>query len=190
MGPGASARDHFGFASADWNTRIYLFGGRTDTGMSDELWFFDDAGWSQVTRSGAWPSARRGLGATYDAERQAFIIYGGEDGNALDDAWSWNGNAWTELCSACTGTPRYTVELVYYPPALAPLLIGGFTGSLELGATWDFSVIPPVQISTDPPTRDSVSAVYDPMRHVLTAIGGNGPGCSVECDDIWSYGGP
>ena len=73
-------------------------------GMSDELWVFDGSGWSQVTRSGPWPSARRGLGATYDAERQAFVIYGGTDGGVLDDAWAWDGNSWTELCSACTGT--------------------------------------------------------------------------------------
>ena len=43
---------------------------------------------------------------------------------------------------------------------------------------------------TDPPGRDSVSAIYHHDTGVLLAIGGNGDICGGDCSDLWSYGGP
>ncbi|MCA8952372.1 MAG: hypothetical protein KDE27_22875 [Planctomycetes bacterium] len=74
-----------------------LFGGRTDSGLSNETWRFDGTDWQQVTTTLS-PPAREGhqlLPYGHD-----WLLFGGnDDTQVFDDAWLFDGTTWQPLPS-------------------------------------------------------------------------------------------
>ena len=74
--------------------RVVLFGGRnSSTGVSDQLWEWDGANWTQLCGADtacAGPSARQDTGIVYDTARDMLVLVGGYgDGGFIDDVWEW-----------------------------------------------------------------------------------------------------
>ncbi|CAG0929857.1 hypothetical protein TFLX_01437 [Thermoflexales bacterium] len=74
----------------DFNRRLWLFGGETNNGMTNELWMYDIASkqWSLIDASNK-PSARSRHKSACSYDGESCYIFGGQNanGNALNDLW-------------------------------------------------------------------------------------------------------
>jgi hypothetical protein len=63
---------------------IFLFGGLTEKGLSNELWVLDldTLTWSQVPTFGVLPSARKGATLVASENGRKMYLFGGHDGSA------------------------------------------------------------------------------------------------------------
>ena len=85
----ALAYDHATSANA------LLFGGRTDTGLSNETWLFIGGDWQQLSPTQS-PPARQGhtLQPTWDGW---YLFGGNDDSQTFDDQWFFDGQQWQQL---------------------------------------------------------------------------------------------
>lgn len=95
---------------------IVLHGGREGKGRSgsslDDTWIWDGQSWSQVKGEG--PTPRDHHRAAYDKARDRVILFGGWNGESLEnDTWEWNGSKWDQV--AITGpSPRAPFGLSFH----------------------------------------------------------------------------
>ncbi len=76
-------------------TTVLLFGGRTDTGVSNETWRFDGTDWQQVISTQS-PPARAGHQLLPHFDH--WLLFGGnDDTQVFDDAWLFDGTDWQQL---------------------------------------------------------------------------------------------
>ena len=113
------------------DNRLWLFGGRAVNGTSlNDLWTLDltTNEWTEVTVSGAIPSARMAHSFTYDRAKEQFLLFGGKPDAAgiyLADSWlfdpvnlSWQQQAFaltppaTGYHSAPYDLPNHQIVLV------------------------------------------------------------------------------
>lgn len=83
--------------SYDWmtNTECILFGGLTDSGLSDETWRFANGQWQQLSPSIS-PTARAGHVLVADID--GWLLLGGEDGSGVSsETWRFDGADWTQV---------------------------------------------------------------------------------------------
>ena len=109
--PRSGARMDFDSA----RSRLVLFGGATASGASSELWEWAGSDWTLVS-SGPGPQARYSHGLCYDALRQRTMVAagsGGLFGPFYDDAWQWDGAAWTQLVTATPLRSESVLELAF-----------------------------------------------------------------------------
>lgn len=92
--------------------QVVLFGGIACEAESctyfDDTWTWDGQTWA-LQRPPASPSGRTAAALTYDAGSQRIVLVGGRDCpdppggdpcHVLDDAWLWDGSAWTSIVPA------------------------------------------------------------------------------------------
>jgi hypothetical protein len=81
-------------ASATHRDTVYLFGGCTAEGPSNEAWLFDGRAWQPlVGEDRRVPPARCGAALASDGER--LFLFGGEgERGLLDDFWVWDDRNW------------------------------------------------------------------------------------------------
>lgn len=98
LNPVTSPAARTGHAMAyDWmtNTQCLLFGGRTDSGLSDETWTFANGQWHQWALASG-PSAREGHVMVADGD--GWLLFGGEDATGVSlETWRFDGQAWQQL---------------------------------------------------------------------------------------------
>ena len=128
------------------------------------------------------PSARRHSGIVYDSARQRVVLFGGVDNSnvALDDLWSWNGNAWARL-SASTGGREIGTEI--FATALDVFSVSP-TGRVQrlVDTQWIHVTAP----ST--PDRTAAAYGYDSVRGRLVRFGGGAsPGQAAR--ETWEFDG-
>lgn len=76
---------------------LYLFGGRTDQGLSDETWRFQDGKWQPIVTAVA-PPAREGACLVEEDGTQRFFLFGGrDDTQVFSDAWVFDGAQWAQV---------------------------------------------------------------------------------------------
>lgn len=187
------APQRFSFAHAYDAARgvLVVFGGQTTDGIpSDEVYELDGTAWGGPFTPVERPSAREYVMGAYAKSHGGVVVYG----SAIydDDAWLWNGTAWTRLCVECTGTGRALAAMIEAPPGGDLLLVGGWTGAVELAGTlrWEGDAF--LVASPAPTARDTVGLAYDPKRQRIVLFGGNGDGCSGggNCLETWAWSPP
>jgi hypothetical protein len=114
LGSAPSGRGEF-FSAFDSNRgRLVIYGGLSTTGTYlNDLYEYDGTSWYSPTPVGG-PGARASesteggqTNAAFDNIHNRFILYGGYDGASFhDDIFTWDGFAWTQQCTACTGAVR------------------------------------------------------------------------------------
>jgi len=85
-----SPRNFYAMAFDDEGGRLILFGGDSEPGSVNDLWFFDSASetWSQQSPEGEAPSPRFGHDAAWLPTSHSLVIFGGnDDSQDLDDLW-------------------------------------------------------------------------------------------------------
>ena len=130
-----------------------LFGGYGGYG---DTWEFSNGKWIQLISSAACtqgggnttcPSARSDGAMAWDPVLSGDVLFGGDNGTALNDTWLFHAGKWTELiaptaCTAVTGTepcpaPREESSLAYDSTDGYMVLFGGYDGSsVDFGDTW------------------------------------------------------
>jgi hypothetical protein len=126
-----------------------MFGGRdaSNTELS-ELWEWsilnNNACWTNVPMSGAWPAARRRAVLIDDGDRGRLILFGGEHGSS--NPLSYLGDTWEH-----TGTAQPWIDVTTSPLSLGPrsghggaydaargqgLVFGGHFGLASNAETW------------------------------------------------------
>jgi len=174
---------------------MFVFGGRTSSGVSAELWKFDiqASTWSLVTPSGDTPSARYTQNAHYDSLNNRMLIWSGQAQSAvLNDVWAYDfaANSWLELSpdSMFAGAPlqRYGTGSVFDPVNKRIITFAGFTTAGRFDDTWFFHTDANVWFertnSIHPPKRCLHSAVFarDQRKMIVYAGQDTGP-----LEDIW-----
>ena len=80
--------------------------------------------WYQLSSANS-PSGRDTHAITYDAAHGREVLFGGFNGNYLNDTWLWDGTNWTQANPANSPSPRSNVEMVYDPATSNVVLFGG-----------------------------------------------------------------
>ena len=101
---------------------------RANAGDLNDTWLWNGTDWRQVQTPHA-PSPRVLASIAYDYSTHAIVLFGGMTDDAttyLNDTWTWNGDAWTQLHPAHSPEARDEAALVFDPTIGALVLIGGF----------------------------------------------------------------
>jgi len=133
--PPPSAR--VAIASTTHRDSVYMFGGCTADGPSDEAWVFDGRGWKAlIGADGRTPPPRCGAALASDGDR--LFLFGGEgDAGLLDDIWAWDEVNWKPV--ALDGRrpgPRRDMAFAFDPVTGEFVVYGGATARGVDGEHW------------------------------------------------------
>lgn len=168
---GPSPRSEASASLEPSTNKVVLFGGRTATGVSDELWEWSAGTWTKQPRIPPWPPARSS--ATLTTANGRVLLFGGRDGtNELPDLWEWDGARWTLLSNA--GPARSSHAAAWDPVQSRLLVFGGRSGATVNNQLWEWTgsswrwrsaTLPP-----DP--REAAAMHWFPPRNGAVVYGG------------------
>ena len=117
------------------------------------------------------------------------MLFGGTNGSALSNTWSWNGTTWSQLTPATSPPGRWSATMAYDPATGTVVLFGGYSGSSYLSDTWSWNGITWSHLTpaTSPPARAGAMMDYDPTTGTMVLFGGS-PG-SGFLSDTWTWNG-
>ena len=138
-GPGWYSRSLFGLVTLSDGT-MRLFGGRTATGNTNDVWKSTDEGitWSNITITPGW-SPRRGFGYALLSDG-SIVVSGGYDGSTLyNDTWrsTDGGSTWSLMSSSGGWTGRVYPYMTSVNGSL--VVSGGFDLTSYYNDTWSSS---------------------------------------------------
>ncbi|MGH7740617.1 MAG: Kelch repeat-containing protein [Candidatus Eiseniibacteriota bacterium] len=178
--------------------RMLVFGGQGPLGLLSDVWALSLSGiptWTQLSPSGAPPSARNSHTAIYDPVRDRMLVFGGFDGiHALNEVWALSlagTPTWMQLTPSGTPPgPHYFHSAIYDPLRDRMVIFGGADGTNDVNDVWALSLAGTpawLQITpagTPPSARYSHSAIYDPTNDRMVVFGGNGS--TGVLNDLWT----
>ena len=114
-GPAPSARAFFAAAHDPVRDVVVVYGGEDADAVSDETWEWDGTVWRGS--GGSAPGPRVAASLAWDPSTSAVVLYGGngadaEPGVIRDDAWSWDGDVWTQLSGSGPVPGRWPAAMV------------------------------------------------------------------------------
>ncbi len=176
-------------AGVAWNytrNRLTVFGGGDATGNPlGDTWEWDPATntWADVTPV-TGPTARRNCALAFDPASGKMLLFGGKDGGGnLNDTWTFDGTAWTQLtpAGALPGVRQYH-HLVTRLDYGDVILCGGYNTTVSTNYLdtwrWDGATTSWVQIVTahNPNCVFANDTAYDMLRKRIVMAGGNNSG--------------
>ncbi|MFS0726403.1 kelch repeat-containing protein [Paenibacillus sp. 1P07SE] len=141
------------FTALGPSSEVLLFGGYNNCGALGDTWLLNASGgqyaWSlQETPLHLTP--RFSSSAAYDSANGRIVLFGGIDGNYLNDTWTWSSSTgwssftppapydWSQPNIRCASVMAYNAQ------SMQLVLFGGVFGTLafsaELGDTWTWTV--------------------------------------------------
>lgn len=147
--------------------------------------------WSKKTPASA-PPARYDAPAAFDATANAVLVFGGYDTAPRGDLWSWNGTAWTPLC---TGTCATTAPAARYLHSAAwgssgkLLVFGGIGSSGAVADTWSWNGSAwtnPCSSACGASARRGAAMAWDSSRDEYVLFGGYASTGPVDETYVWS----
>ena len=194
-----SARDFHSAIYDPVRDRMLVFGGYSDAGFRNDLWALSLAGsptWSLITPVGVPPSPRYLHTAIYDSVRDRMVVFGGLDASGYrNDVWavSLPGNpVWSAPTPAGTPpSPRNGHSAIYDAAHDRMVVFGGYDGVsyfndvrvLAFAGSPTWSLLAPS--GSPPSTRAYHTAIYDPVRIRVVAIGGYNSSSGLD-NDVWA----
>lgn len=192
-------------------SRLYVFGGRTEGGLShhDDAWGLRMSPgalpeWRELARPGAGnaPPPIRSCAAAFDPVTRRLIVFAGWNGVVMQNGvWSLSlGHSsgvdptWTQLCDASScgtaPTPRRSSQAVYDASRRQLVVMGGLDGAfrndvwtLNLTGTPRWTQVSPA--GDAPPERAGHSMVADERRDRVWLFGGTRSGSDLA--DTWWF---
>jgi hypothetical protein len=162
-----------------------------------------------TTTCPASPAPRAADPVVYDGATNQVILFGGLGTGfiSLNDTWSWNGTAWTQVADSgdagctttCTASPpvRAASSMAYDPASKQLIVFGGDpSGGPFLNDTWDWNGSTWTQVAdsgdagctsactASPPGRSGGAMAYDPAIGKIVLFGGLDPS-----NDTWTWDG-
>jgi hypothetical protein len=170
---------------------VFLFGGRTAAGLSDETWILGayDHEWSSIAPTRR-PSAREHHAMAQIPGSNSAVIFGGSNATLLGDTWSFDGTNYRDITNAMAPAARDGHALHWHPGLQAYVLFGGRGAGgvrndtwLLRGPTWS-----QLQPSASPSARaDHAMAVEVSTGNLVLFGGRNAAGQML--DDTWIFDG-
>ncbi|MDY8137282.1 kelch repeat-containing protein [Aquimarina sp. 2201CG5-10] len=158
-------------------SKMFLFGGycSIEKKRLNDFWVFDGETW-KVIQTDIAPEPRSGHSMIYDSFKNRLLVFGGknENGDILNDLWSWNGNKWKKL-SESGPIPRQSHRMVFNSDNGDLFLFGGSNAQgLSLNDTWIFSNEIWIELKSKdvPPPRLQHTMAYDQQRKKVVLFGG------------------
>ncbi|MFM1873670.1 MAG: hypothetical protein RL398_3092 [Planctomycetota bacterium] len=177
---------------------MYVFGGLTAGGtvptLSNEMWRFDGANWSNLTAA-VNPPVRDWYASTWDAVRGRYVLFGGRTvvGTTtldLGDTWEFDGTTWTQMAPTNSPSARRWSAMVFDPTTSRCILFGGSAlGTSYFNDTWAWDGTDWTQLAptTSPSGRGRGWLEWDLQRNrALYVSGRNTAGAIAE---QWAWDG-
>jgi hypothetical protein len=130
--------------------------------------------WNQLSPVNS-PSARDTSAMAYDSRHNQLVMFGGFNGNYLNDTWLWNGATWTQANPGSSPSPCSNELMAFDATTGNTVLFGGlYNASVRYADTWlwDGSTWTQQSPSVSPPGRASGAIVYDPATGNVVMFGG------------------
>jgi Kelch motif protein len=194
------ARNHASMAYDPATSQLVLFGGSDTVGHDlNDTWTWSGTTWTNITPSTGNPVARESASMAYDAGIGKVVLFGGYEASTtglLNDTWTWDGAAWTQVTSLGGPSARDGSSMVYDPGTSGLVLFGGnestdpfISGFLDDTWTWDGSTWANVTPSTgNPGGRVNASMAYDAGLNQPVLFGG-GNNSVPFLGDTWAWDG-
>ena len=191
-------------------SQLILFGGQNGTTRYNDTWKWTGSAWSQIDDAGdpgctiactSSPSGRYIPAAAYDPATTQVVLFGGNNGNYLNDTWTWNGTTWAQQSPVTSPVIRNGASMAYDPATNQLILFGGNNGSTYYNDTWYWTGSTWVQISdagdagctitctNSPNVRTVEPMVYDTATGQVVLFGGQTTSGAVLAD-TWLMGAP
>ena len=161
--------------------------------------------WQAFTNLSKKPENRRFSHLVYDENLKKTVLYGGYNavGDYLDQTWTWNGTAWTEVNAKRRPHLRSLAAMWYDPILRKTVLYGGIgrkerEGRLErFNDMWSFDGSTWTELSpaTVPPTRYGAQVGVNPITNRTVLFGGlvletvDNVQRQVYANDTWEWNG-
>lgn len=188
-----SPRSQHAMAFDTARDRAVVFGGTGPSGNLDDVWEWDGTGWHEATPA-TRPPARRGHALAYDAARNTTLLIGGiVDGASPQrfDQWTWDGAQWTDVTPNRVPPWRMDFAAAFDADRGRLVLFGGRTASALLADLWEWDGTAWTERTTltgaSPAGRFGHALAYDPARHRVVLVGGQGN--SGGLNDVWEWDG-
>ncbi len=172
--------------------QIILFGGRAYFNFGSTVTYaWNGTNWINLSPVVS-PVGRTGHSMVTDTARSRIVMFGGYNGNLLEDTWEWDGGGWMQIAtSGATPGRRGNSGMSFDTERGVTILFGGNHGTGVLGDTWEWdgtawSLAEPCD---SPSPRQFSSMVYDVQqkKHILFA-GVIVFGTGVITDEMYLYG--
>lgn len=139
-------------------------------------------GWSDGTQA-VHPPGVAGSMMAYDSRNNVFVLFGGSDGEALNQTWILDPHTrmWSEVHPELNPPARADAMFVYDSAAEALVLFGGWYETHDgayhrLGDTWAFYVASNTWVQrhpqASPPPRSDAAVAYDETEGATLVFGG------------------
>ena len=119
----------------------------------------------------------------YDAAHARVVLFGGYNGSALSDTWTWDGKNWTPY-TLSSPSARYNHMMAYDAANTEVVLFGGYDGSTGFNDTWMWNGSDWTQYwpSSSPTPRDASAMAYDAAISQIVLFDG------IFSSDTWEEG--
>ena len=169
--------------------KTMLFGGSDGSKYLNDTWTFDGKNWKKIPVTGA-PPARVNAGAAYDSKLKQVVLFGGFNGQHLDDTWLWNGatSTWTEATTTHQ-PPGETGPMLFPDPRNGRAdEFGGYDGKFFRLGTWRWRDGDWHQLPFKGSASGRADAVIgtDPVAKQTVVFGGLG---EFGSDNTWTFDG-
>jgi len=190
-----SARSDFSMVYNSIDGKAYLFGGGTDSGLSDETWAYDSSTntWEDLNPTSK-PSARQNYAMAYDSGTNKIVLFGGNiKGDIIDDTWVYDvsSNDWEEITISGDKPSKRTIHgMAYDPVHKKVILFGGYDDNYD-NDTWVYDVEKETwerkYPTISPPPTCYINLIYNPDIKKTMFFGGRNEGDLVYSNEIWIY---
>ena len=156
--------------------QVILFGGRAYWSFGEvNTYAWDGTNWTDITPA-VYPDGRSYHSMATDLGRSKVVMFGGYNGNPLQDTWEWNGSSWTQVAlSGPVPGRRAEPAMAYDSSRQVTTIFGGNVGGVSNSETWDWDGTSwkLLQPATSPSSR-STNMVYDSAQSKLVLFSGGG----------------
>jgi Divergent InlB B-repeat domain/Galactose oxidase, central domain len=172
--------------------RVILFGGETDSEISNDTWTWDGSDWTHEAPANK-PPGRSDASMTFDPLSHRAILFGGfnstSDARNQGDWWTWDGSDWTQQSPGTNPPPSDYPSMAYDGARQNVLLFGGGDGAGHFYGTWtwDGGVWTERSPADSPSRRWRAAVAYDPQDQQIVLFGGQANGGAL--DDTWTWDG-
>ena len=193
------ARYQAGLVYDSMRDRLLLFGG-TGTQTYDDLWSWSPSTreWTQISLSGARPSARYGHWMFYDPVRDKVYVFG--QNQAGYQNWEYDPalNTWKDrtVTSPPAGVSRSYFDVAFDTTRGKIVMLGGYYNGVYNTDIWEWDTTTGVWAQLMPATGTAVpdgryypTIAYDSIRRVLVLVGGYKQitGATGPANDSWEW---
>jgi N-acetylneuraminic acid mutarotase len=177
---------------------VILFGGKGETGPSNETWAYTPGTntWDKLDPSGGTPSPRSAHSMVSDPATRRLIMFGGwNESVCFNDTWAYDPvqNEWTQINAAGPKPDtRWGHAAAYDETTGRVIIFGGWNETTCFNDTWAYDPVAhtweQLQPSGDQPApRVGASMVYNRPDRLLVMFGGSNADESKFFNETWTY---